>query len=251
VGANRFSGVIVNCYTRGYVLGRIFVGGLVGNNTIPSGHGGWLHPGTISNCYSAAAVSGNEHVGGLVGHNIDDGINGSFWDTETSGQTTSSGGIGKTTTEMQSADTFLNAGWDFVDETDNGTEDIWKILEDQDYPRLWWERISVILVEPQNGEIFEISSEPPLLLAQVRDPEGAIVSVRFDIDIDKASGTGHGHTSVEAQNGPQGWFYQFDWSDRGAAHGSWLIPGEYTITAEATDYHGTVYVSPEVKITIL
>jgi hypothetical protein len=36
---------------------------------------------------------------------------------------------GKTTSEMQTASTFLEAGWDLVDETDNGTEDIWWILE--------------------------------------------------------------------------------------------------------------------------
>jgi hypothetical protein len=34
---------------------------------------------------------------------------------------------------------FLEAGWDFVDEATNGNEDIWWILERQDYPRLWWE----------------------------------------------------------------------------------------------------------------
>jgi hypothetical protein len=62
-----------------------------------------------------------------------------FWDTQTSGQITSDGGTGKTTSEMQTTSTFLEAGWDFVDETANGTEDIWWILEGQDYPRLWWE----------------------------------------------------------------------------------------------------------------
>jgi hypothetical protein len=31
------------------------------------------------------------------------------------------------------------AGWDFVGETANGTQDIWWILEGKDYPRLWWE----------------------------------------------------------------------------------------------------------------
>jgi len=46
---------------------------------------------------------------------------------------------GKTTAEMQTATTFLEAGWDFVDETDNGTDDIWWILEGQEYPKLWWE----------------------------------------------------------------------------------------------------------------
>jgi len=40
---------------------------------------------------------------------------------------------------MQTAGTFLEAGWDFVGETTNGTEDIWWILEGKDYPRLWWE----------------------------------------------------------------------------------------------------------------
>ena len=62
-----------------------------------------------------------------------------FWDVQTSGQTTSAGGTGKTTAEMQTASTFLKAGWDFMGETANGTEDIWWILEGKDYPRLWWE----------------------------------------------------------------------------------------------------------------
>ena len=43
-------------------------------------------------------------------------------------------------TEIEpTAATFLDAGWDFIDEIENGTEDIWWILEGQDYPRLWWE----------------------------------------------------------------------------------------------------------------
>ena len=41
---------------------------------------------------------------------------------------------------MQSFETFLNAGWDFMEESANGTEDIWWILEGRDYPRSWWER---------------------------------------------------------------------------------------------------------------
>jgi hypothetical protein len=47
-----------------------------------------------------------------------------FWDIETSRQTTSAKVMGKTTTEMQMASTFLDAGWDFIDETANGTGDI-------------------------------------------------------------------------------------------------------------------------------
>jgi len=36
---------------------------------------------------------------------------------------------------------FISSGWDFVAETENGTEDIWWILEGHDYPRLWWELV--------------------------------------------------------------------------------------------------------------
>jgi hypothetical protein len=42
---------------------------------------------------------------------------------------------------MQMASTFLEAGWDFVGETKNGTEDIWWIFEGRDYPRFWWEQV--------------------------------------------------------------------------------------------------------------
>lgn len=64
---------------------------------------------------------------------------GCFWDTQTSGQATSDGGEGKTTAEMQTASTFLQAGWDFVGESVNGTENIWAICEGQDYPKLAWQ----------------------------------------------------------------------------------------------------------------
>jgi hypothetical protein len=104
------------------------VGGLVGSNA-----------GSITTSYNTGLVTGNEEVGGLVGTNADGLITSSFWDKETSGQSSSSGGTGKTTAEMQTTSTFLDAGWDFVGETESGTEDIWWILEGQDYPRLWWE----------------------------------------------------------------------------------------------------------------
>ncbi len=39
----------------------------------------------------------------------------------------------------QHTSTFLDAGWDFVGESANGTDDIWWIDEGKDYLRLWWE----------------------------------------------------------------------------------------------------------------
>ena len=135
VGSN--DGSIAACYSTALVSGRWAVGGLVGGN----------YGGSVTTSYSTGGVSGNgtHDVGGLVGLNIDywrrqGGVTDSFWDTQSSGTTDSDGGEGKVTAEMQTASTFLDAGWDFVDETENGTEDIWWILEGQDYPRLWWER---------------------------------------------------------------------------------------------------------------
>jgi hypothetical protein len=63
-------------------------------------------------------------VGGLVARNYGS-IGSWFWDMQTSGHVSSSGGTGKTTAEMKTAKTLLDAGWDFVDETTNGTEDVW------------------------------------------------------------------------------------------------------------------------------
>jgi hypothetical protein len=127
VGAN-YGGSMTNCYSTASVDGNEYVGGLVGRHQYHD----------ITNCYSTGSVSGNANVGGLVGYSGDT-IPTSFWDIETSGQTESDGGIGKTTAEMQTAATFLDAGWDFEGETENGTDDIWWIDEGLDYPHLWWE----------------------------------------------------------------------------------------------------------------
>jgi hypothetical protein len=125
---NNLNGTITDCYSATNVSGNLEVGGLVGENS----------SGTITNCYSTASVSGPFIVGGLVGSNGGT-ITNSFWDIETSGQSSSAGGTGKTTAEMQTESTFADAGWDFVGETANGTEDIWSICEGTNYPRLTWQ----------------------------------------------------------------------------------------------------------------
>ncbi|MGB2808044.1 MAG: GLUG motif-containing protein [Sedimentisphaerales bacterium] len=121
VGNNGHSSTITNCYSTASVSGDKYIGGLVGYN-------GFYR--TIANCYSTGSVSGNYRVGGLVGGNYDGEVIASFWDIETSGQTTSAGGMGKTTAEMQTANTFTR-WW--------GCEPVWTIDESIDYPRLVWE----------------------------------------------------------------------------------------------------------------
>ncbi|MBA7677785.1 hypothetical protein ES703_86049 [subsurface metagenome] len=145
VGQNRY-GTITNCYSTGSVAGSEKVGGLMGRNggtitncySTASVSGDWsvgglvgLNLGTITNCYSIGSVSGSQHFGGLVGYNWEGEVTNCFWNIDTSGQSTSAGGTGKTTAEMQMESTFASAGWNF--------ENIWWIFEGLGYPRLWWE----------------------------------------------------------------------------------------------------------------
>ncbi|MHC4336998.1 MAG: GLUG motif-containing protein, partial [Planctomycetota bacterium] len=120
-------GDITDCYAMGSVSGNDKVGGLVGyifrmDVAVP----------IISNCYSTGSVSGTTDVGGLIGNNNYGGtVTASFWDEQTSGQTTSDGGTRKTTAEMQTQTTFTDAGWDFVH--------IWDVCEGISYPKLIWQ----------------------------------------------------------------------------------------------------------------
>ncbi|MGD0572343.1 MAG: GLUG motif-containing protein [Sedimentisphaerales bacterium] len=151
---------ISNCYSTGAVSGDVDgVGGLVGINTgsisncystgavsvspssvssVVGGLVGWNYS-SISNCYSTGSVKGVYVVGGLVGQNNSGTISSSFWDKQTSGKTTSMGGTGMTTAQMKTLSTFTSAGWDFTNETANGTSDYWRMcVNGVNYPQLNW-----------------------------------------------------------------------------------------------------------------
>jgi hypothetical protein len=146
VGLN--NGLVFLCHSSGPVVGDRGVGGLVGNM---SGH--------VLSCYSVGSVTGIRSGGGLigecgafgtvtssyctglvVGEGSDFGgllgINGgtdnvlsSFWNIETTGKTESDGGKGLRAKAMLNGNTYLNAGWDFLGERQNGTGDLWQIGE--------------------------------------------------------------------------------------------------------------------------
>jgi hypothetical protein len=139
VGMN--GGTLTDCYATGTVIGNTSVGGLVGMNG-----------GTLTDCYAIGTVIGNTSVvGGLVGHNGNGSgpLTACFWDTETCfpatvgvGSGISTGVTGKTTAEMMALATFTDAGWDFTNESTNGTNDYWMMLrEGEDYPRLAWQPV--------------------------------------------------------------------------------------------------------------
>ena len=116
---------------------NIILGGLVGtNNTslaLPSGipcpapspnqlAANWIDG--IYKSYSAGSVTGSgPFIGGLVGSNFGT-IEDSYWDIQASGQSSSDGGNGKSTSEMKSEATYI--GWDFIN--------LWTIEEGNSYP---------------------------------------------------------------------------------------------------------------------
>jgi hypothetical protein len=77
-----------------------------------------------------------------VGENSDGTVNDSLWDIQTSGQPTSDGGTGKTTTEMRNIATFMGAGWNIVAVANPGARDpayAWNIVDGETYPFLSWQ----------------------------------------------------------------------------------------------------------------
>lgn len=113
----QYGGTIRNSYSTSTVSGLVssqYAGGLVGYQ---------LADGIIENSYSTGAVTGDSEVGGLIGRSDGGTVSNCFWDTETSGKSSSAGGAGVTgltTVEMKTKSTFTDAGWDF-------TTPIWKI----------------------------------------------------------------------------------------------------------------------------
>jgi len=149
VGYN--AGTITDSYATGKVVGDMPAGGLVGRNTgtitdsyatgavegdylLGSYNGGLVgtNSGTITDSYATGAVEGR-YTGGLVAANAGTGtITNSFWDTQTSGQSSSAGGTGKTSAEMKQLATF--SAWD-IDNTE-GTGKTWRIYDGYTYPLL-------------------------------------------------------------------------------------------------------------------
>ena len=133
VGADWYGGLTTS-YSTGNVVGFELVGGLVGI----------IQGSYVADSYSSGSVTGEENVGGLVGGRWETAVSNSLWDAETSGQSTSAGGTGKNTTEMQDIATFSVAGWDIIAVALNetNTAHLWNIVNNINYPFLSWQSVS-------------------------------------------------------------------------------------------------------------
>ena len=135
VGDN--SGTITASYATGD-------GATVGKDTYTGGLAG-SHGGTITASYSlgkqsATALNGGSAItGGLVGGGfLTAVITNSYWDKTTSGITTGSKGVGKTTSELQTPTTTagIYASWDVDVDGDSTNDDPWHFGTSSQYPAL-------------------------------------------------------------------------------------------------------------------
>jgi chitodextrinase len=125
VGRHGFGSLLSDSYATGSVSGNRYVGGLVGITFRE-----WEDPGSIiMNSYSTGSVSGIRDIGGLVSFCRGVPVLNSYWDIQTSGQSSSAGGIGKTTAQMKNQITYHT--WDF--------RDTWRMEQEVTYPHLWFQ----------------------------------------------------------------------------------------------------------------
>ena len=132
--AGKNDGTLRAVYSAGTINGEEWVGGLVGFNN-----------GAIITSYSSASVSSEDGGGGLVGRNKGGTTASSYWDTNTSSRTSSAGGVGKTTNQLQSPSGYegIFADWnvdvdnaDGDDDAQTGVDDPWYFGGTGQYPTL-------------------------------------------------------------------------------------------------------------------
>ena len=121
--------------------GLEYAGGLVALNSVN---------GTITASYAAGTVASigtdsqrTTNLGGLTAYNIDT-ITDSYWDTATTGQSASSGGVGQTTAELREPTgyTGIYANWNVNLDSVDGGDNPWNFGTSSEYPILYFARQS-------------------------------------------------------------------------------------------------------------
>jgi len=138
---------ISNCYSMGNVAGgnnSSFLGGLIGKNM----------GGAISNCFATGDVNGTtSFIGGLIGASAGN-INSSYFLITSAPDNN----FGEPLTDEQMKQQTSFAGWDFVGETENGIQDIWKICNGTNYPKLAWQKpLSGDFVCPDGVDFYDFA----------------------------------------------------------------------------------------------
>ena len=230
------SGSVFNSYSTAVVSGNNYVGGLVGwnsrlvNNSYATGSvsgtegyvGGLVggNSGLVNNSYSTGFVNGSSQVGGLVGANSGSGsVENGFWDMETSGQTTSPGGTGKTTVEMKTKSTFINASWDFAH--------VWGMIEDITYPLLRWQDTEPPVAHAGRDQIVD-QGTPVNLDGSASTDNAGIVNYTWTFHDGTGNVTLHGATQTH----------------------TFPVPGIYIVILNVTDVAGN-WATDNLTVTVM
>jgi len=197
-------GDIRRCFAIGTIEGQDTVGGLVGSNSLVDGS---TLDGVIKNCYATSnvqaaetsdsagglvgennrsiedsfatgTVTGGENVGGIVGFVGEDGtVIGSYWDTESTSQSTASGyrdseedATGLTTAEMQGEIAEENMSTLNFDEK-------WDVETNPDeYPLLTWQDEPVEQPEDEEVDLRNVTLGDNTIAG-----DGSTHSLSFDV----------------------------------------------------------------------
>jgi filamentous hemagglutinin family protein len=164
VGYNCDSSVVQRSFATGNVSGSEGVGGLVGRNyygsiansyatgaTTNTGNYtgalvGFNSGAPVTNSFAIGYVNGSSYSGGLIGYSASGTITSSYWNTESTGKATSSGGTSLTSAQMRASANF--SGWDF--------SSTWNISAGASYPYLQHQGTPTIISASGNLSVGEM-----------------------------------------------------------------------------------------------
>jgi hypothetical protein len=134
---NNDSGAVLNCYAENSVIGTSGssnLGGFIGDNSnMPGNNGVIVHSYSRGQVYAEGSSS---RQGGFIGKNTNGSLENCYF-LDTAGPDNGYG-TPLTQTQMKQKANFVN--WDFLGETANGSNEIWRMCADSvSYPRLSWE----------------------------------------------------------------------------------------------------------------
>jgi hypothetical protein len=197
VGENSSSGAIQNAYSTvsvnvsGYGYAGGLVGGVLGGSIENAyatgavvlgsglGAGGLIGSldGSAQNVYATGAIGGSGTRGGLIGSMDGGSLVNAYWDVQTSGVSTSAGGTGLTTAQLQAA---LPSGFSASD---------WGIVAGKSFPYLVGQFAPAATPQVISGTVYTDNGNTPA---------GAGVSVGGFID---------GNALAAQQTGSNGYYY--------------------------------------------
>jgi len=150
------SGSITQAYATGAVTGGTgsVIGGFVGANN---------EGGSLEQTYAIGKLTGGGTVGGLAGTN-DGTVNNSYWDTQTTGVSTSAAGTGLTTAAFIAA---LPPGFDTT---------VWGLQPNPSYPHFTWQPGGTVPIGPAPPPTPE---QTPVIASQQQVIDNLVTTVTF------------------------------------------------------------------------